>query len=199
MDPKRRDARTWISGDIHRRYTWSFAWPRPGSIRRRECSGSGGACRTPSDPTWQVDRPTDLRHEEPGRSEGPIPGGPRRGRARVGRVAKLAEMQAPPPDKLSPMQIHGIVGEFYRWLVAKHTNDPAGPRRGSPRSNGTSAGSIPVVSVRAGRGRCGGRRLRSSWPSGQSSCPTRTCSRCRSPASTCSPRNDRPHHALQPH
>ncbi len=40
------------------------------------------------------------------------------------RLAMAAETQAPPPDKLSPKQIHGIAGQFYRWLVAKHENDP---------------------------------------------------------------------------
>ena len=40
------------------------------------------------------------------------------------RFAALAETQSPPPDKLSPMQIEGLAGEFYRWLVAKHRNDP---------------------------------------------------------------------------
>ncbi len=40
------------------------------------------------------------------------------------RLAKAAEMQTPPPDKLSPVHIQGLAGEFYRWLVAKHESDP---------------------------------------------------------------------------
>ena len=40
------------------------------------------------------------------------------------RLAAMAQVRPKPPEKLEPMEIEGLAGEFYRWFVAKHERNP---------------------------------------------------------------------------